>query len=100
MIFVRGKAYECSNCNISLGLYSYGLGNSLAIESICNVTFLVQLHQSSTITNTSIDDSLCSNNIIKNTIELFDTHYKKSNVSLNVQEHKIWHFTAFPPPLR
>ena len=27
-------------------------------------------------------------------------HYKKSDVSLNVQEHKIWLFTAFPPPFR
>ena len=27
-------------------------------------------------------------------------HYKKSDVSLNVQEHKIWHFTAFPAPFR
>ena len=25
---------------------------------------------------------------------------QKSDVSLNVQEHKIWHFTAFPPPFR
>ena len=26
--------------------------------------------------------------------------HKKSDVSLNVQEHKIWHSTAFPPPFR
>ena len=31
---------------------------------------------------------------------IFAQHYKKSDVSLNVQEHKICQFAAFPPPER